>query len=34
MCFGEGYTINPNPVPKNGIANIDNRQQKIKITIR
>ena len=34
ICFGEGYNINPNPIPRSGIANIDNRQQKIKITIR
>lgn len=34
MCFGEGYNINPNPIPKSGIANIDNRQLKLKITIR
>lgn len=34
MCFGNGYNISPNPIPKSGIANIDNRQQKIKITIR
>lgn len=34
MCFGDGYYVNPNPIPRSGIANIENKQQKIKITIR
>lgn len=34
MCFGGGYSVNPNPISRSGIAYIDNRQQKMKITIR
>ena len=26
MCFGEGYNINPNPIPRSGIANMENQK--------
>lgn len=32
--YGNGYIIKPNPIPKSGIATINNIQQKLVITIR
>ena len=34
MVYGSGYVIKPNPIPKNGVAEIINTQQKLKIIIR
>lgn len=33
-AFGNGYVINPNPMPRNGIATICNQLLNIEITIR
>lgn len=34
VAYGNGYVIKPNPIPRNGIAEITHAQQKLKITIR
>ncbi len=34
MGYGCGYAINPNPIPRSGVAEVNNTQQKLKITIR
>jgi len=33
MAHGIGYSIKPNPIPRNGIATITHAQDKIKITL-
>lgn len=32
-AFGTGYTVNPNPIPRNGVATINNHLGKISITL-
>lgn len=32
-AFGTGYTVNPNPIPRSGVATINNQFEKISITL-
>ena len=32
-AFGTGYTVNPNPIPRSGVATINNHFEKLSITL-